>query len=320
MAGMDEPAPPISAQDRSAVAAPAERLAAELTGDLHCARCDYNLRGLSVRSACPECGCAVRATILAVVDPHAEEFRPISRPRLSAWLLVLWSGAALVAALCIATMRAQDGLALLTGQPITPNLLPMLSIWAIQFSALGALALVRPHMDVRPLACAVALVGLLLYVPILLIHLRILGIDAMAPNPYATLGHPDADRHALRAVQAVLMAMVLLALRGNYRSLVARSLVLRTGRVDRQPMGPLIAALAVGAAGDGMLAAAGRVTLPDLVPFVAAAVVGLGSILLILGLAGLTIDTLRLRPALVERGKALRDILGAASEPEGETR
>lgn len=287
-----------------------ERLAAELTGDLRCARCGYNLRGLSVRSACPECGCAVRATILAVVDPHAEEFRPIPRARTTSALLVIWSGAALAAALLVAAMRAQDLVALFTGVAVRPGPLPQLSILAIQLSALGALALVRPHDDVPRWSSAVALLGVLLYAPVLLCHVRILGLDAVRPNPYALLAHPDAARHLLRIVQAGLMAGILLTLRTNYRSLMIRSLVLRTGRVDRQPMAPIIAALAVAAVGDAMLAAHARIVLPDIVPLVAAAVVGLGSLLLTLGLAGLAVDTLRLRPALTERATALRDILG----------
>ncbi|MBL8760751.1 MAG: hypothetical protein JNL50_05545, partial [Phycisphaerae bacterium] len=55
-----------------------ELLARELTGDLRCAKCAYNLKGLSVRSVCPECGLAISATLLAKVDPHAAELRPIA--------------------------------------------------------------------------------------------------------------------------------------------------------------------------------------------------------------------------------------------------
>ena len=64
-------------------------LASELTGDLPCVRCGYNLRGLSIREHCPECDAPVRATILALVDPRASELKPLRRPRLTGWGLVL---------------------------------------------------------------------------------------------------------------------------------------------------------------------------------------------------------------------------------------
>ena len=77
--------------------APAAAVAV-LEADVHCARCGYNLRGISIRSVCPECGAAVRATILAVVDPHASELQPIRHPWPVAAGLVLWAASALVLA------------------------------------------------------------------------------------------------------------------------------------------------------------------------------------------------------------------------------
>src|SRR5690606_27754218 len=59
-------------------------IARQLKGDLLCIGCGYNLRGLSIREMCPECGIPVRATILGVIDPMADELAPIPRPRLVA--------------------------------------------------------------------------------------------------------------------------------------------------------------------------------------------------------------------------------------------
>ncbi|MEL6741370.1 MAG: hypothetical protein AAFP26_12000, partial [Planctomycetota bacterium] len=71
--------------------ASAGELAGRLGGDLRCMRCAYDLAGLSITSSCPECGLAIKATLLSVVDPKAEVLAPLVRPLLVAWSLVLWS-------------------------------------------------------------------------------------------------------------------------------------------------------------------------------------------------------------------------------------
>jgi len=93
----------------------------ELGGELPCSVCHYELRGLSIRGVCPECGTAVRATILFRVDPMADEFRPLTSPWFTAQSLVLWSIGGLVAAVgfwlvhVFAYGRAELGLSIRTG-------------------------------------------------------------------------------------------------------------------------------------------------------------------------------------------------------------
>src|SRR5436190_23878239 len=70
-------------------------LGRQLRGDLPCVACGYNLKGLSIRSVCPECGTPVRATILSVVDPHAAELTPIRLPALVALGLLFCAAGAL---------------------------------------------------------------------------------------------------------------------------------------------------------------------------------------------------------------------------------
>lgn len=67
-------------------------VAATLTERLTCAACGYDLRGLSVLDRCPECGLRIATSILAVVDPRAQEFEPIRKPKLVAFGLLTWSG------------------------------------------------------------------------------------------------------------------------------------------------------------------------------------------------------------------------------------
>ncbi len=60
----------------------------------------------------------------------------------------------------------------------------------------------------------------------------------------------DPERLGWRIAMAVLIAAIALGLRPNARVLVARSLVLRSGRVDRQTLLALAAAALLAAAGD----------------------------------------------------------------------
>src|SRR5690606_19927036 len=62
---------------------PEQAISLSLSGAMPCISCGYNLQGLSVVGVCPECGAAVRATILATIDPQAEELTPLLTPRLT---------------------------------------------------------------------------------------------------------------------------------------------------------------------------------------------------------------------------------------------
>jgi hypothetical protein len=60
-----DPSPPVALQDQSA---PSPQVISE---DTLCARCEYNLRGLSVSGRCPECGLVVAASL-----PTRQELSP----------------------------------------------------------------------------------------------------------------------------------------------------------------------------------------------------------------------------------------------------
>lgn len=299
---------------------PSEDVAAELSGDLTCARCGYNLRGLSIRSSCPECGLAVGATIQMVVDPHADKLRPVRWPRLTAWLLLVWAGGAMLAVLLVAVMRGQDVAATILGRTIDHGLLPVVATGALAMSAIGTLALVRPLADLTWKRTVLAAVGVLAAAFAVVCFQSVMSIDRVMPNPFASTP-PRGSPRPLASVCVVLAGVLwLLAVRVNYRALLTRSFAMRTGRVDRQRLTPLIAALLVVAVGDALLIVYQRFEVVDVLPFIAVAVIGLGSVLLAVGLANLTVDVVRLRPALIARSKSMRDILpdhahGADTEP-----
>src|SRR3954470_14312241 len=106
-------------------------IARELTGNLPCVTCRYNLRGLSIKSVCPECGTAVRAAILAAVDPYAPILQPLYAPRLAATGLMLWAGGALAAGLLTWSLRLADLFATLLDRGFPIQALSLLAVACI---------------------------------------------------------------------------------------------------------------------------------------------------------------------------------------------
>ena len=292
--------------------APAE-IATGLTGDLRCLRCGYNLRGLSIRSACPECGLPVKATILVIVDPKAEELTPLRWPTLTAWGLVAWAGLGLAATVLAWLARGNEGYAALTGDPVVAiQLLGLAAAASAALSAAAAVVVVRPHADVSVWSTVRAGVGVLLQFAVAWCVWLVLGVyDAEHAPAYLSGDGPSPERAGLRLAMGVALAGSLWCLRPNLKLLAVRSVVVREGRVDRQSVLAVIGAVAVGAAGDGLLliASAGETWVGDAVRIVHVALVALGSVLFTSGVINLFHDTLRLRPVLGSSGIGLSHIM-----------
>ena len=309
-------ADPTSQTDPSAVP-PA--IASTLSGHLPCTRCGYLLEGLSVRDVCPECGLPITTTILVAVDPFAEELEPVARPRLAARALVVWSAAALGAALYLWAMRAGDAIAAATGARIW-TLSPLGALALVALSGAGATVFIRPAARWPGAATRLAILGAGGYIPLLVGLWALLAEhDPGRQAPYFGAG-VDAYRHALRLVLAAIMAMILIFLRPSARQLVARSLRLRLGRVDRQTILAMLACIAVAAAGDlAMLGAAGAPgALGDMLRIGGVALIGAGSALMTVGLAGTLIDTIRIARAIMAPAPSLRRVLTPAPESRGD--
>lgn len=292
----------------------------ELTGGLPCIRCTYDLKGLSVRGVCPECGTPIRATILARVDPLAKELQPIYTPKLTAGFLVLWTVAGLGAAVAAWVPRAIEGASRIGPSIRQPTWPAAAVLTCAVLSAIGAIALIRPHARIRPLQSCAALVAVALYAPLIWILLRInFQIDIRDPSPYLGVGGIDPARATWRLAADALLIAILLALRPNARVLAARSFVLRTGRVDRQTMLAMVAAVGVCTIGDILAIVAATLrssamapgssdTLADVLRIAAMLFIGVGSLLVTLGLGGMVLDALRLVPVIAERPLALSDV------------
>lgn len=314
--------PPSSAADNSpASPRPSPRpttLGRELGGSLPCARCRYDLKGLSVVAVCPECGTPVRATLLSVVDPNASELRPLYRPTWTAWGMVLWGMAALLCALCVWGARLLE----LAGQSslavLTPDALSIAAVFMALLSGVGAAALINPHDGLAMRDRRLATAGVCMYVPLLLLLYRTLVThDFSHPAPYAFEYMTDAHRAILRIATTITLAIIILCLRENARTLAARSYLMRTGRVDRQTMAAMLGVLAIVLAGDVILLASVSTAGPteEQLRQVGRLVVLVGSTLFTLGLAGVALDCLRLRPVLEEPPLTMERVLRGGDSP-----
>jgi hypothetical protein len=291
----------------------ARLLARDLTGDLACARCGYNLRGLSIRATCPECDLPIRTTILSIVDPKAEEITPLTAPTLTAWGILAWVGGALLAAVCIGLIRVDEALARLSIASVRMPVgrLVWAGIGGLCLSGLASAVLIRPHRRVPTRHRTLVVLGMLLYAPLIwvfwAIHAR---LDTAFPLPYTAPSMHAAERTALRLCFGALAVMIILAQRPSARALAARSHVFRTGQIDRQSLMGLVAALAVAGAGDalGLLMARGVLT-GDLFHPVQIALVALGSFLVTVGLFAAFVDAVRLRPVLSGGSVGLSHVL-----------
>lgn len=285
-------------------------LARELGGRLPCARCAYDLNGLSVRAVCPECGTPVRATLLAVVDPMASELRPIPRPRLVAAGVVAWGTAPLLAAAVVVGLRISEIMPHAEAAPWTVRAAPAV---LAMVSAIGAIALVRPHEPGRQAwRSGPALLGLVLYMPLVwaLWELHV-GFDGLRAPAYGEIAVASPGRLWLRMLAQAAMIGVALCLRPNARILAARSLLMRTGRVDRQTLRALASVLLVSMLGDGLRLAAisASASSGELLNEIGQVLVLAGSSLFVLGLIGVAVDCWRMAGPIVEPPLSLAALL-----------
>lgn len=294
---------------------PAEAWIRVLTGDLPCARCRYNLRGLSILAVCPECGTPVRGTILATVDPHARELMPIHAPWLTAAGLILWASCSLGAGLAVLTMRVDELIAAIgwTAGPHDFQTFRSVPALLVCLAGLGALCFVRPHGRISWLNSAAALLGVVAHYPLAYLLWQMMSvIDVYAPTPFTSVDPKWSQARSIaRLGCAACMAIVILAVRPNGRLLVSRSILMRTGRVDRQTLLVILAAAGLAALGD-VLRLGGPTIQNDateLMQGLGAILIAVGSLLMLLGLVGVFIDALRLRYAITTRPLSLESVL-----------
>ncbi|MEX2219085.1 MAG: hypothetical protein WD749_10040 [Phycisphaerales bacterium] len=305
--------------------APGADLARQLTGNLPCVSCRYNLRGLSVKGVCPECGTPVRAAILAAVDPYAPILQPVTRARAVALGLLVWSGGALAAALLTWGLRAADLVATLSERPLPTRTMALAGCACIVLSGLGALALLRPHARIPLWATIGAAAGVLATLLLAPVYWRIHAVfDPSHVRPYLQMAVSLPERSYLRLAKAALLLVVIFGLRPNARLLAARSLLLRMGRVDRQAMLAMGVAVGLWIAGDLLTLLAPRAAGgAEWASTFGLFLIALGSMLFTVGLFGVFTDVLRIAAVLLNPPAAPAEVVGpdgpAVGPPRGLT-
>lgn len=287
-------------------------LARELHGDLMCIGCGYNLRGLSIREMCPECGTPVRATILGVVDPKAHELAPLINPLVSGVGLVGWALGGWIAIMAVAVMRLAEVSREMLGTAWSPGFGAMLGTLGLVISGVSAITLIRPHARVSRWGAVLAAGGVAAYIPLtLMYHYIYARVDAGAPTPFLNPGPMELDRAMLRIGMLVPIVVAILGLRRHARGLASRSVIVRTGRVDRQSMLALMASFLVAGAGDVMhiLGITVGNGIGNLLTTIGTVLVSVGSVLVVVGASNVLVDVWRLCPVVVRRGVGLGDVL-----------
>lgn len=286
-------------------------LGTELTGDLRCARCRYNLRGLSVRGVCPECGTPVAATLLAVLDPQAAELQPIRLPRLTALGMVVWAGGAVGAGLLSWLVRLGEAFPSIGLVAWAPGAI----FCCMVACAVGGVALIRPHRGIRKSAEVAAASACAGCIVLALLSWKILvEIDGIGGRPYFS-GSEWSDRWAWKVAETVVIGLVILGFRPVFHVLQARSHLLRTGTLERQTLRAILASVAVVLVGDLVQAAFRALGMnSEIPPIIAMCVSGGGSLTLLLGLVGVLVDVRRLVPVVIATPLGLSDVLAREGE------
>lgn len=256
----------------------------------------------------------MRATILAAVDPYANLLRPIRWRRLVALGLLAWGIGGLAAALGIWALRLNELLSLGIDPRASIGLVRGVIV-CLGMSAAGALAFVRPHSGLSARHVAAAAAGCAAYAGLAWVSWRIHAVhDVWSAGPYLRGDSPDPERALLRLLFAALLLVVLLGLRPNARVLAARSLLLREGRVDRQTILAMAAAVLVGSAGDGLhlLASALPHAATSYVLAAGTILIAVSSMFLTLGLVGIVIDAWRIARVVLEPAPSYTHVFGQA--------
>ncbi len=287
-------------------------LGRELGGDLPCVVCGYNLRGLSIRSMCPECGTNLRATILALVDPQASELRPIRFPRLVAAGVLMWAFGAVAIAMMAWLPQAADALRQLGVMVSRPSagLGVMLGLGT---SFIGSIVLIRPHAGIERWHSLMALLATLAYVPLAWLLWRYhVAVDQLGGQRYITGWSPTSETAYTLAGACFLIAGIILLQRPNARLLVARSMVMRTGRVDRQTL----FAMAIAALVMGLGSLLGRVdvgvqasTMRDVSHSIGVVLIAFGGLMLTIGALGSLLDCARIAGAILIPKVSVRQVI-----------
>jgi hypothetical protein len=206
--------------------------------------------------------------------------------------------------------------------PVAQQRLVVAGTVALSISALGAVAIIRPHAGVPRARVVAAACGVAIYPVVIWLYATLGRIAALGPEQSllgAWTGEAEAAPwRAQRMLLWLLLAAGGILLRGPLRMLAARSFVLRAQRVDRQTIAAGVAALLVAALGDaiGLLAPLWGGGATGSLVLLGEAFVLLGAVLMTLGVAGVAIDVCRVLPAVLHRPLTRGDVVSPVTAPK----
>lgn len=283
--------------------------------DLACVNCGYDLKGLDVDHACPECGVPVRDTVLYLVAPARSRFEPLRNARS---LTLGYSGCAffvLLAAICLWMPELSSLLAVLVPASSAPALLLLkqaviLSPCCALIAWLLAALLRRPtlgpsHPRYEP-GLRLARHGLLAW-SLLCGAAIILSPRINSEGPTLWSHNPsDVARIAFRLAMNLAAVLAIRASMPVVAFISLRSVTHRAGKTNRQGFRALLFSLYVVLAGDVLqgltaiasvlFAAAARFDTLDLL---GTTLVVVGFFMLTLALFNEFIDSVRIRRAIL---------------------
>jgi hypothetical protein len=226
---------------------------------------------------------------------------------------MLWAGGALAAGLLTWSLRLADLFATLLDRGFPMQALSLLAVACIVLSGLGAVVLVRPHPRTPRAGTIGAVLGVAATFALAPVYARLhLEFDPTHSRPYFHMAGPLQERSVLRLVEAGLLLVIVFGLRPNARLLAARALLLRLGRVDRQAMLGIGAAVILGAAGDALNLLTWQLPpgIADKAGSAAMFLIVVGAMLFTLGLIGVFIDARRIGAVVLNPHPGPAEVVG----------
>lgn len=286
---------------------PGELARSEVTPNLRCRQCGYNLRGLRADGHCPECGLAVWQSIVRETDHEASRMPRLNDPKgvgngLLSLMIIL-----LVVAMMIAIGPVLRQLRI-WGVDLPPTLAIASSPMMTYLTGVVALAGLWSVWKLSPRSRGESPTG---WRDIRLVALGLAGWSAM----FILLGGVFDDellveiRRSALLVSHAFAASIFLGLRGVFKTIGERSREYRRSREGRQNLGVMVLALAGVASSDAIHLMHEAGMLGENAVLVGAIVQWVCSFLLMLGLVYLVGNAWIIRQSIARPPRSLDELL-----------